>query len=254
MVDIRHSLIQQVIIRAVILGGIGAACGYFGPIYIDPGAAQGPLVGIFITGPFGFLLGAGVGLLFHRVSLRPWLRESIFAFIGLLFAAGVLFSIRPGDELSSFLIDAEIVKCEAANAHAATAAARWADTALHNPQIEQRPAWRASIAQMLRDDPGAVLTVRVWRRRGIYLPTKDKAQPRSKLGPWIPKGYEDAYFARYAGDRCSDYAIGSRDVYWIHVEDATAFPPANSPAFLSLYVIDRVPRELEPSKVLGERP
>ena len=36
---------------AGILGGIGFAAGFFGPIILNPEANQGPLLGIFITGP-----------------------------------------------------------------------------------------------------------------------------------------------------------------------------------------------------------
>lgn len=246
MVGVQPSLTEQVIVRAVVLGAIGGACGFFGPIYFDPGAAQGPLVGIFFTGPLGLLLGAGLGLLFHRLSLRPWAREGIFISVAFLFGAGVLFLCQPGDELSGFLVDAEIVKCETPDARAESAATKWADTALHNPQLEQRSAWRAGISQLLHDDPGVVLTGKVWRRREIYLSREDRARHRWKPGHWTPKQYQDTFFARYAGNRCSDYSIGSRGVYWTHVgHNDTAFPPANSADFLSLFVIEPVPRDME---------
>src|SRR5689334_12330302 len=40
---------------AVVTGGIGFALGFFGPIIFMPGANQGPLLGIFITGPLGVI-------------------------------------------------------------------------------------------------------------------------------------------------------------------------------------------------------
>ena len=43
------------------LGAIGFAGGFFGPIIFNPQANQGPLLGIFITGPLGFLVGAVLG-------------------------------------------------------------------------------------------------------------------------------------------------------------------------------------------------
>jgi hypothetical protein len=46
---------------ALIIGGIGFAGGFFGPMIFAPGANQGPMLGIFITGPLGFLAGAIVG-------------------------------------------------------------------------------------------------------------------------------------------------------------------------------------------------
>jgi hypothetical protein len=37
-----------------------SADGFFGPLIFTPDANQGPLLGIFITGPLGFVLG-GIG-------------------------------------------------------------------------------------------------------------------------------------------------------------------------------------------------
>jgi len=42
----------------LIVGGIGFCAGFFGPMVFAPDANQGPLLGIFITGPLGALLGA----------------------------------------------------------------------------------------------------------------------------------------------------------------------------------------------------
>ncbi|MBV2132425.1 hypothetical protein KRX52_06360 [Pseudomonas sp. MAP12] len=53
---------------ALALGGIGFCAGFFGPLLLTPDANQGPLLGLFITGPLGFLLG-GIGGFFY------WLRH-----------------------------------------------------------------------------------------------------------------------------------------------------------------------------------
>lgn len=50
----------SVALGALVLGGLGFALGFFGPMFLAPQANQGPLLGIFITGPVGLLLG-GVG-------------------------------------------------------------------------------------------------------------------------------------------------------------------------------------------------
>ena len=46
-----------------LLGTIGFAGGFFGPLIFTPEANQGPLLGIFITGPLGFIAGAIGGAL-----------------------------------------------------------------------------------------------------------------------------------------------------------------------------------------------
>ncbi len=43
------------------LGLLGFAGGFFGPMVFMPDANQGPMLGIFITGPLGFVVGLVAG-------------------------------------------------------------------------------------------------------------------------------------------------------------------------------------------------
>ena len=56
------SIFLWTILLAFVCGGIGFAIGFFGPILFLPEANQGPLMGIFVTGPAGVLIGAIAGL------------------------------------------------------------------------------------------------------------------------------------------------------------------------------------------------
>jgi hypothetical protein len=47
---------------AVLLGVVGFLLGFVGPMLLSPGANQGPLLGIFITGPLGVLGGFVAGI------------------------------------------------------------------------------------------------------------------------------------------------------------------------------------------------
>ena len=55
---------------AVIFGLIGFMIGFVGPIVFTPQANQGPLLGIFITGPAGAIIGFIVGALYSQLR-RP---------------------------------------------------------------------------------------------------------------------------------------------------------------------------------------
>ena len=55
---------------AIVTGSIGFAAGFFGPMIFNPSANQGPLLGIFITGPLGFLLGGIGGFVYWLVRER----------------------------------------------------------------------------------------------------------------------------------------------------------------------------------------
>ena len=70
-----EGLISSALVGAGLLGGIGFCVGFFGPIIFIPYANQGPLLGIFITGPLGFLLGAASGVVYCLVKGRKSTRE-----------------------------------------------------------------------------------------------------------------------------------------------------------------------------------
>ena|SRR5215467_2340437 len=62
-------LVSTILSGAMIVGAIGFCAGFFGPIVFAPEANQGPLLGIFITGPLGFILG-GVGGLVYWLAVK----------------------------------------------------------------------------------------------------------------------------------------------------------------------------------------
>lgn len=59
------------LVGAASLGFIGFVAGFVGPIIFTPQANQGPLLGIFITGPLGFVVGGLVGAIVAQFYRRP---------------------------------------------------------------------------------------------------------------------------------------------------------------------------------------
>ena len=57
------SFLSRALVGGMVLGATGFACGFFGPIALSPEANQGPLLGIFITGPLGLIAGLVFGAL-----------------------------------------------------------------------------------------------------------------------------------------------------------------------------------------------
>jgi len=56
----------SIIAGALLVGAVGFAVGFFGPILFTPEANQGPLLGIFITGPLGLICGGIAGAMRYR--------------------------------------------------------------------------------------------------------------------------------------------------------------------------------------------
>ena len=59
----------------VVLWTVGVAvvsflAGFFGPVWFGPESPQGPLLGIFITGPVGAAVGSVIGLLLSMRQVR----------------------------------------------------------------------------------------------------------------------------------------------------------------------------------------
>ncbi len=63
-------LAASILMGAFIVGAMGFAIGFFGPIILTPRANQGPLLGLFITGPVGGILGAVAGALYWSYRRR----------------------------------------------------------------------------------------------------------------------------------------------------------------------------------------
>ena len=63
-------MFASIALGAIIVGAVGFVAGFFGPIIFAPDANQGPMLGIFITGPLGFLIG-GIGGFVYWLRRRP---------------------------------------------------------------------------------------------------------------------------------------------------------------------------------------
>ena len=72
----------------VAIGGVDFLCGFIGPIILNPASNQGPLLGIFITGPLGALLGTALGI----VAAARRMPRHVFnkTLVVLMFATAVL--------------------------------------------------------------------------------------------------------------------------------------------------------------------
>lgn len=58
------TILRSALRGGCLLGLIGFAGGFVGPLIFAPEANQGPLLGIFITGPLGFVAGLLLGAVF----------------------------------------------------------------------------------------------------------------------------------------------------------------------------------------------
>jgi hypothetical protein len=232
----------------LIVGAVGFAAGFFGPITFNPDANQGPLLGIFITGPAGALL----GLLLYVICLilgvsdtRQW---QILWTASAALAAGTLFFCLPRPALRGELIDAQVRGCEAPAQRVDAAIEYWKKRVAEVTWAPPRPGWQTEMRQMSDVDDGAVLNVVVLRKNPLYEQRKPWNNGQILSGGWQVANEPKSYYIKFPG-ACSDYPAGEKSVrfapYDISVlkSHTIDWPPKKLPDFLDLQVLDPVPDE-----------
>lgn len=68
--NISESLPAYIFAGGILVGITGFILGFFGPLVLAPSNNLGPLLGIFITGPFGFLFGLYFGGLYWNRKVK----------------------------------------------------------------------------------------------------------------------------------------------------------------------------------------
>jgi len=90
------------------LGGIGFAVGFFGPMIFEPEANQGPMVGIFITGPGGALLGLILILLMKFLPVSAGAQWRLLVGICLVGTVSTLLIVQPEPARLGFIVEIEV--------------------------------------------------------------------------------------------------------------------------------------------------
>jgi hypothetical protein len=77
------------------LGLVGGTAGFLGPMLLNPDANQGPLLGLFITGPGGALAGTVLGHVFRFLPFSDSVRGQALLLSCTLLGLGTLWFALP---------------------------------------------------------------------------------------------------------------------------------------------------------------
>jgi hypothetical protein len=231
----RHFSITRPLLYACVLGIVGFLCGYFGPIFLNPTANQGPLLGIFFTGPLGGIAGLILGVI---VELKGTDTDAILPIAALTLAIFTFYQSLPEDIYQGFIIDAEVVGCEPPASFVSAAVARW-DSIKSTPDYQVRPEWKSDIIRMITTEKGAVLKLKVNRKKKIYEQRKPWNRGHIVATAWEPVDVTENYFMR--DDSCSDIRVGQRGLYSPIWEVSQVSPPDVLPTFLGFHTLQPVP-------------
>jgi hypothetical protein len=225
----------------LVLGAVGFGCGFFGPIVLSPDANQGPLLGIFITGPGGALLGAALGMLVRMARLQPVVARQALEAVAAVLGLTTLYFSLPAPRFYANVLDVNIAGCSAPGALRERAMADWEHRVEEVTWAAPRAGWKEDFDRMLRATPGVVLEVHVLRERKLYENRKPWNLGTFFAQPWHDDDAPTHYFARFAGASCANYRIGDRALYIATGESAKLWPPERLSNFLDLQVLEPLP-------------
>jgi hypothetical protein len=154
---------------------------------LNPSANQGPLVGIFITGPGGAILGAVVGGLLGIIGASRAAYVAALATTAALLVGATLFFSLPQPEFRGNVLDLRVESCASPLELKAEAIAYWDARIASASWAAVRPRWKANFEAMAAADPGVVLGVVVTRATGVYENRKpwDRGTLQSGKAWWI---------------------------------------------------------------------
>ena len=234
------------VVFAIAFGLDGFVCGSLGPIYLHP-TSNGPLFGFF-TGPTAAVIGACVGVVV--AVLRPTRKTTCLLFLGFMVAITVtiLYFSLPPDQITGFIVDVEVVDCQSPNAAVLAKVDYWKGRVPRAPSwVYSRPGWEEDVENMVKEDPGIILTVKVKRRRDIYTKRKSWNNGEIYAEGWTQWSSNPEYlqrcYLRTATDSCGQYSVGSHHVFLLDYDHSNSWPPDTVPGFLMIPFVSDVPQE-----------
>ncbi len=235
---------------ALALGGTGFAAGFFGPIALNPEANQGPLVGLFITGPGGALSGLVLGAIFRFASFPRAVHAKALLTTCAALALATLYFCLPPPKVLAHVIDAEVAECARPSEFAPQSLKQWEEAAQRATWHTPPANWREVALRNVDADPGLVLTMRIARRATIYEHRKPWDFHRKTISAWASVESPERYYANEEGHDCTDYLAEPRKLYVPFVrapaqpaEASRVWPPTDVTSFLRLMEIGPVPAE-----------
>jgi hypothetical protein len=191
----------------LILGIAGFAAGFLGPIFFVPEANQGPLVGIFISGPAGFALGAmlwGLCALIKPAAQAQWRLLYSVATIGVVVT---LLCVQPSPRMLGYVFDGEVQSCASPSAVEESVIAHWDQQVANYSYAEPRAGWQEDMRRQLGDAPGVIVTVRMQRQNAIRENRKPWNRGSQFASGWVQQS-DDKFFYDADGS-CAQYETGT---------------------------------------------
>lgn len=225
---------------ALAMGGVGGAAGFFGPEILSPDANQGPMLGLFITGPGGALAGAVLGSLFRFLPFTDSVRLQALTFFCTVLALATLWFSLPEPVAVANVIEGNIGRCRSPAVLLPDAIAHWDARVARYPNSPQRAGWRDDTARMVRESHGVIVEIDL--ERSIRVLEHRRPWERGRLGT---SGWKTAHGSRdyFGAGTCESYPVGRHVRLAVASRGTSGWPPEDLPMFLGVLELQPVAPE-----------
>jgi hypothetical protein len=228
---------------ACVLGIVGFLSGFIGPTVLAPGANQGPMLGLFITGPGGALLGAILGWLVGLLRIpEPIASRSLYV-VGMVEAVIVLYVCIPAPQFRADIVDAEIRRCVDPESLREATVNRLNQIAAARPPLNKPIRWGEAFDRALAENTGVVIEVHIFRRSRLYENEALWNRGTLVVKPWVSANEQSTYFASYLGKDCAGYTNRPRSML-VATGHVSIWPPAYIAEMLELKVAGPPPADV----------
>jgi len=237
---------------ALVLGAVGFAAGFFGPMVLNPESNLGPIIGILFSGPAGAIAGAVLGAISGALRLAESRQRQALVVASVVLAIGTLYYCLPEPAVRGYVIDAQVEACARPAQRLDAAVARWEQAVARVTWAAPAANWKETAISNVERDPGVVLTLRIQRKAAILRHRQPWDRNRTSAGPWIAVDESKEYYADDEGSACQPYLVRQRQIYWPAVDPdsdpskpAKIWPPTDTLGFLQLQTLRPVPAEYQ---------
>jgi hypothetical protein len=235
---------------ALILGAVGFAAGFFGPMVLAPESNIGPIIGILFSGPGGAVAGAILGALFGALPVSPRLQQQVLIGACVVLAGVTLYYSLPEPAVRGYVIDAQVEACAPPTESLDAALAQWDEAVARVTWAAPAANWKETAIANVHEDRGVVLTLRIHRKSAILRHRQPWDRGRGSAGPWLAVNETKQYYANDAGAACQAYLARPSQLYWPAVDPdsdptkpAAVWPPTDTLGFLQLQTLGPVPAQ-----------
>lgn len=234
----------------LLLGAVGFLAGFFGPMLFVPEANQGPLVGIFISGPAGALLGLVLLGICAVIGVSSRLQWRILIGTAIAGALAVLILVQPEPALLGYVMDLEVESCATPVDTEPQVIDYWSKRFADVPGAAVRPGWQQDMRRTLREAPGVILTVKV--RRQISAWEKRKPWNRGSLFATAGRNAPEENSFYISNGVCPDFPVGHAfkafEKYGLNgrIRPPNEWPPSELKAVILVSPIAPLPAQFEP--------